>query len=202
MSIVGYVKNYWRRWNVGKAAAGDVNALNQLYRFEDPWGLDVPEEHFRFQETARIIQASIGRNLGSVLEVGCGEGLQTQYLAAMAKRIVGLDPSRRAIKRARARKIPNASFLVGDLLSAEGQFQERFDLITACEVLYYCSDCEIALEKLNKLSRACLVTYYRGAYERMDKFFCREGMRSETIRIASYEWKVVYWHTDGTVQRG
>ena len=63
-------------------------------------------------------------------------GSADQYLAPLADQLVALDPSARAIRRARVNKIANASFQVGDLMSYEPQFQQLFDLVTACEVLY------------------------------------------------------------------
>jgi len=193
MKLLYLLKKRWLRWNVRKASAGDAAAMNRLYLFEDPWGLNTTGEHFRFQETARIIRENIGDHFESILEIGCGEGLQTQYLAPLARYIVGLDPSSNAIKRARARGIANASFKVGELTSYAGLARGSFDLVMACEVLYYMPDFEEAFEKLNKLGSACVVTYHRGVFESLDNFFSSKKVISETIRGADCDWRVVYW---------
>jgi SAM-dependent methyltransferase len=193
MRAVKSLRKYWLRWNVDRAAGGDPAAMDRLYMFGDPWKLDSPGEHFRFQETARIIREKIGQRFGSILEIGCGEGLQTAYLAPLADRIVGLDPSAHAIKRANARHIPNAAFAVGDLDSYATKPDTRFDLVTACEVLYYMKDFEHACENLNKVARTCLVTYFKGAYERLDPCFAGKNFRSEIIKNAECEWKAVFW---------
>ncbi|KZS66499.1 putative S-adenosylmethionine-dependent methyltransferase/MSMEI_2290 [Mycobacterium pseudokansasii] len=43
------------------------------------------------------------RHHGDVLDVGCGEGLLMQRLAAVSRRVVGIDPDAAAVERARLR---------------------------------------------------------------------------------------------------
>jgi SAM-dependent methyltransferase len=193
MQALKSLRKYWLRWNVNRAAGGDTAAMNRLYLLGDPWKLDSPGEHFRFKETVRIIREKIAQRFGSILEIGCGEGLQTEYLAPLADRIVGLDPSAQAIKRADAKQLRNASFAVGDLDSYANKPDARFDLVTACEVLYYMKDFEQARENLNKLGRSCLVTYFKGAYERLDPFFDGKDFCTEVIKNSDCEWKVIFW---------
>ena len=47
--------------------------LDALYRIRDPWEMDTEPQRFRFRETNRLIDEHFGR-VGSLLEVGCGEG--------------------------------------------------------------------------------------------------------------------------------
>src|SRR5579859_274540 len=145
------LRKYWLKWNIRQAATGDVSAMNRLYLLGDPWKLNTTTEHFRFRETARIIREKIANHFDNILEIGSGEGLQTSYLAPLADRVVGLDPSSQAVLRANAKKIANASFVVGDFNGFINRSNERFDLVTACEVLYYMLDIDQAYEKLNNL---------------------------------------------------
>jgi len=57
-----------------------------------------------------------GPPLLRVLDVGCGSGVQSTYLAPYAKELVGVDLSEKLIKIAkkRCRAYPHAQFLVGD----------------------------------------------------------------------------------------
>jgi SAM-dependent methyltransferase len=183
----------WKRWNLGKAYRGDISALNALYCVRDPWRINSPEERLRFQETARVIREKIGVKIQGILEIGCGEGLQTETLALLATRVVGLDPSARAVARARARHIRNASFDVGDLTTWQKQSEESFELVTACECLYYMQDLETAYRALYKLGENCLVTYYEGAFARLDAFFAEKAVKSETIQGNDCKWRLVYW---------
>src|SRR3989442_15700665 len=100
---MNFLKRHWLSWQLRRSHKGDARAMARLYCLPAPWGLNVPEEHFRFRETARLVREKIGGHFGSILEIGCGEGLQTQYLAPLADRIVGIDPSSHAIKRARTK---------------------------------------------------------------------------------------------------
>ena len=68
-----------------------------------------------------------------------------------------------------------------------------FDLVTACEVLYYMTDLDRACERLTRLARNCVVTYHRGAFAQLDNYFAGKQVKSETIRGAACEWRVVYW---------
>jgi SAM-dependent methyltransferase len=170
--------------------------MERLYLVEDPWGLNSAEERFRYAETAGFIRDQIGDRLGSILEIGCGEGLQTMHFAPLADRIVGIDPSLRAVRRARDRGIANASFEVGDLISSARTLNTRFDLVTACEVIYYMEDPEQACQYLNSLGKNCLVTYYLGVSEEFDRFFGNKKVKTETIRGSSQGWRVVWWQNE------
>ena len=75
---------------------------------------------------------------GNILDVGCGHGLFTNYMAlrAPSRNIVGVDPSPAKIEVAKRTesKVPNVHYLLGDINDVlKGQ---RFDAITIVEVLY------------------------------------------------------------------
>ena len=193
MNYLQRLRKRWLNWNVKRACAGDAAAMDRLYLMGDPWGLDSKRERFRFEETSRLIRERVGARFGSILEIGCGEGLQTEYLVPLGGEIVGLDPSAHAIKRARERGLGKASFEVGTLTTYAGRPAGPFELVTACEVLYYLNDFEDAVARLNRLARACVVTYYQGAFARLDPFFAQKQVQRETIRGTNCEWRVVWW---------
>ena len=193
-----FLKKRWLKWQLKRLHKGDSQAMARVYRVRDPWGLDVPSEHLRFKETSRMIQERLGCRLGSILEIGSGEGLQTQYLAPLAERIVGIDPSQHAVKRARSLNIKSASFEVGDLLNFSAVSHDGpFDLVTACEVIYYLEDCDLerAFQNLNSLGRTCVVTYYQGMYARLDPFFKDKPVKAEPLRTELGEWKFIWWRS-------
>jgi 2-polyprenyl-3-methyl-5-hydroxy-6-metoxy-1,4-benzoquinol methylase len=187
------LRKYWLRWNVQRARAGDRAAMSRLYLVGDPWHLNSPAERLRFEETARFIREKLSSHFSSILEIGCGEGLQTEYLAPLTDRIVGVDPSSHAIKRASAKNICNASFAVGDLDSYADSCKEQFEVVTACEILYYLPDVKEACAKLSALGRTCLVTYYQGAFDQLDEHFNRMNVSSGFIHGPNCKWKIVYW---------
>jgi 2-polyprenyl-3-methyl-5-hydroxy-6-metoxy-1,4-benzoquinol methylase len=193
-----FLKKRWLKWQLKRLHKGDSQAMARVYRVRDPWGLDVPSEHLRFKETTRMIRDRMGDRLGSILEIGSGEGLQTQYLAPLAERIVGIDPSQHAVKRARSLNINNATFEVGDLLNFHAvEHNGPFDLVTACEVIYYLEDNQLerAFQNLNSLGRTCVVTYYQGMYARLDPFFKNKPVKLEQLRTELGEWRFVWWQS-------
>ncbi len=89
-----------------------------------------------------------------VLDLGCGNGLITDYLQRhTGARFLGIDISPEAIRR--AERIPNAelSFRVANMNALS--LPERFGLITAIDTLYYAAD-------LRKTVEACLSHLHSG----------------------------------------
>ena len=120
--------------------------------------------------------------------------IQTEFLAQVSAQQFGLDVSARAISRARER-IPRAQFHVGDLFDQPwGDQQHRFDLITACDVLYYMSDIPAALARMRHLARAGLVTFYAPASARVAPYLgVIEGVRHDWIFHGNTVWLVAWW---------
>lgn len=168
-----------------------------LYMVEDPWHMASPAEQYRFEQTNRIIRENFGL-VGSLLEVGCGEGHQTAYLERVCKRLTGLDVSGKAVLRARKR-CPQSMFLVGDIFSRELEGLAPFDLVVACEVVYYLDDVQSALDRLGRLSANRLVTYHAGVMPRLDPFFsCLRCSGTEILKYDVSHWRATWWRSTGT----
>ena len=190
---MGLLKKLWLQANIRSAhGSGDLKGMERVYKVRDPWNLTSETEMFRHRATASFIESRLPVPLGSILEVGCGEGAQTRALASMAKKIVGVDPSPEAIERARQQSIANANFVVGDLLGYPVP-QDKFDLVTACEVLYYLKDLEEGFHKLGQLGRHALVTYFQGEAERLDRFFNTKVVETTLISHQNQQWRLVFW---------
>jgi 2-polyprenyl-3-methyl-5-hydroxy-6-metoxy-1,4-benzoquinol methylase len=75
---------------------------------------------------------------GKILDLGCGHGLFTNYMAlkAPARELLGVDPSLVKIQAARLTEplVPNIRYLAGDINSVDDNL--RFDAITIVDVLY------------------------------------------------------------------
>lgn len=178
----------------GVRYSNDYRKLDNAYRMADPWLMTSPAEQFRFTETNRLILERIGR-VHSILEIGCGEGHQSLYLQQVCDRLTGLDVSARAVKRAGSR-CPQANFFVGDIFSHEVSTLAPFDLVVACEVLYYISDLPATLQRMRTIGRSCLVTYFDGERETLDRYVsdCLPGIFSEIIEFEQSWWHLLWWH--------
>jgi 2-polyprenyl-3-methyl-5-hydroxy-6-metoxy-1,4-benzoquinol methylase len=166
--------------------------LDMLYRITDPWDLDSGRERFRFEETNRLIRREFG-HVGSLLEVGCGEGHQSRYLTQVCDQLHGYDVSARAVERARKR-CPAGTFSVGTLSDIPDIGGRLYSLVVACEVLYYMKDVQAAIQIMSHLGSACLVTYYQSQQEHLDQTIIplQLGARS-VISNGTDAWIAVWW---------
>ncbi|QIG54013.1 class I SAM-dependent methyltransferase [Altererythrobacter sp. BO-6] len=177
--------------------SGRYGRLDTLYRMRDPWQLDGSLEQRRFMVTNRIIKARYGR-ANRLLELGCGEGMQSLHLREICHELTGLDVSPRAIARARER-LPGARFLAGPgeqlALLLPG---ERFDLVIACEVLYYAADPALLLSQLQSASDQLLVTVFAPLAGLLDG----PGWEAlEPITAGKLLWHCRVWRAPGVTLR-
>ncbi len=165
MNLAKLKRKIWFRLAMRGSGQNDPNKqLNRLYFIRDPWAIDTPGELKRIQATNDAIQKAFGR-IDTMLEVGAGEGVQSQHLAKLCNHLTGIDVSPRAIARARkraARHFPGATFNTGDLTAQSwADEQGKFDVVIAAEVLNYMSDPKAFLDRIARLSkRGWFLTYY------------------------------------------
>ncbi len=96
--------------------------------------LDWPEisyEHWhRYVYAERLVAGK------SVLDVACGEGYGCQWMARLAREVVGVDNSAEAISHASARyPAENLCFLQGSAESLPIQGRSLFDIVTSFETI-------------------------------------------------------------------
>src|SRR5688572_30209268 len=127
--VARLTKRSWMKHALRNISNNDNHVgLERAYRINDPWNLDSPVEHARFEATNRALESCFGR-VSSMLEVGCGEGLQSSYLQRLTDKLHGIDVSTTAVARARLR-VPDADFHVGDLCQLGWHEQgRRFDVV-------------------------------------------------------------------------
>lgn len=193
------LRDFWVRWGLRRVHYADqTRRLDLLYRVEDPWHMGSPQEQARFAWTNGVIKTHLPRP-ETLLEIGCGEGHQSQFFSRVCRRLYGIDISSRAVQRARQR-CPGADFATGD------PFNFRFadippvvDLVTACEMVYYVKDTAQVIERMCALGRACLVTYYQGHANVLDRHFAKlPGCKQERFRFGKAEWIAMWWCNEGT----
>jgi len=188
-------RRLWMKYALrGVGGSDNHSRLDLAYNVEDPWNMDSALEQARFQATNRIIEENFGR-VGTLLEIGCGEGHQTQYLARLSDQQYGIDVSAHAIARARLR-LPQAHFAATDLFNLPWPDQ-RFDLITACEVLYYLSDPAATLQRMRQLGRSGLVTFFAPASGRIGPHLdAIPGLHKDWIYHGGTSWLVGWWRDE------
>lgn len=100
------------------------------------------------------------QEIGSALEVGCGEGELTIKLARACPQVAAFDIAPEVIEEAR-RRIETAQ--VSARLRADNIFnldpsRDSADLVVCCEVMEHLDDPQLALEKLHGVCRRYLIT--------------------------------------------
>jgi SAM-dependent methyltransferase len=158
----GVVSKAWRRYALRNVGSNDNHSgLERLYALPDPWDMASASEQSRFGQTNIALDRLSGR-VNTILEVGSGEGHQSRYLSRLCDRLYGFDVSARAVSRAQS-LLPHCHFgegrLPGPLPWTLGS-GEKYDLVVACEVLYYLKDIDAAVRQMSSLGRRCFVSFY------------------------------------------
>ena len=194
------IRRTWMKYALRGVAQADAHRrLDLAYKVRDPWKMESEQEQFRFEETNHLLHRALiapAPRAGSILEIGCGEGHQSEHLIRMCDRLTGIDVSPTAIERAKKR-LPAAEFLAGDLFGQPWSGEEnRFDIVTAFEVLYYLSDIPRTLAAMSRLGRACIVTYFGPSARVVDAPLQAMPIAGrDTFKFADTEWNVAWWRS-------
>ena len=192
--MIRHARRLWGRiWLKGVQYSGRYDRLDWLYLFKDPWELANPLEAQRFSATNALL-SEVAPDCASLLEVGCGEGAQTQWLQQVCTSVTGIDVSERAIARARV-AMPETRFAVVRAEDAERHFSgERFDCAVLCEVLYYAADPAAVLAAMQQLTGRIVVTVFAPRLARLEHLFAAPGWREcAPITAGDTRWACYFW---------
>jgi cyclopropane fatty-acyl-phospholipid synthase-like methyltransferase len=121
-----------------RGGAGERARLffDDLWTQGDYWRLETSE--FDQARYARSVQLLNDRRYSRALEIGCGAGAFTRFLAGMSDRVVGLDVSTAAIDRARTQVADvSVEFRVANIMETASEEEGPWDLIVMNETVYY-----------------------------------------------------------------
>ncbi|HLF15545.1 MAG TPA: SAM-dependent methyltransferase [Bacteroidota bacterium] len=144
--------------------SNDHGELERMFHtLKDPWNFESSRYE---QERLKLLLGEVERHSnGSILEVGCAEGVFSSMLSTVTRRVVGIDVSPTAVARARER-CPGMTFMTTSLEAFEPE--AKFDLVVCAETLYYIQDVREAINKLSSLGRRCIVSYIQREAGRLD----------------------------------
>jgi 2-polyprenyl-3-methyl-5-hydroxy-6-metoxy-1,4-benzoquinol methylase len=196
------LQRVWKRLVLTGVLSRDAHRRMELmYRLRDPWRAEAPREQLRFIETDRFITEHVGPRVATILELACGEGHHSEHLARIGPQLTGIDVSRTAIQRAR-RRVPAATFVHGEVFEQPwARERGRFDLVTACEVLYLVRDKTRLLRAMDRLGHHCVVTYYAPAEHLCEReVMAMPGAIQTRVQREGMTWVLVHWK--GEAARG
>ena len=187
-------RRLWMRYALRGVSGNDSHRRLELaYRIGDPWNMASELERFRFERTNAIIEREFP-GARTMLEIGCGEGHQSEYLQRVCSQLYGIDVSKTAIERAKSR-LPGGQFWAGEIFGQPwGSQPGSFDVVVACEVLYYMADVQRTLDEMSRLGKFCLVTIFTPAIGRVGPALERiPGVRKDWFGRREAQWAAAYW---------
>jgi SAM-dependent methyltransferase len=111
--------------------------FDDLWGKGDPWELETSA--YESARYARLLGAIDQRRYPNVLEIGCGAGSFTKRLAPLAQRLLAVDVSQEAIRKAQVAFGPTSQveFRVANIMDYDPQAEGPWDLIVMSEMIYF-----------------------------------------------------------------
>lgn len=158
--------------------------IREFNPFEDEivsqeWIASVEQEEGLFREMhiyPRLRQWHVQANPRIILEVGCGQGVCSDYLCDEATNYIGIDPSRYLIERAQHQRYSrfNKSFKLGNAYDLPLE-DESVDGVVLVNVLFHLKDLALANREISRVlqpgGQVFIITANPSHYDRWEQYF-------------------------------
>lgn len=110
---------------------------------------DTNENKTRDLEGVSVIETLSNIHFENCLEIGCGTGKNTTWLASKAQQVTAVDLTAEMVEKAKLKvQSPNVNFVIADILEAWNFAPQPFDLATFSLVLEHIENLVPVFEKL------------------------------------------------------
>jgi 2-polyprenyl-3-methyl-5-hydroxy-6-metoxy-1,4-benzoquinol methylase len=110
---------------------------------------DTNENKTRDLEGLSVIETLSNVKFDTCLEIGCGTGKNTLWLASRAQQVTAVDLTQEMIEKAKLKvQTPNVSFKIADILEDWNFTTQQYDLATFSLVLEHIQNLDLIFEKL------------------------------------------------------
>ncbi len=135
--------------NLFEAQQFERRAYNNLFSTGNPY--DSKAHIMLYQKSVELIKKYTKKNY-LLLDIGCGDGRLERSLFKYCQRILGIDISEVAIKKAMLKnKVRNVKFLVDSIESFKPK--EKFDVVTMLNFIEHVYDLNTVMKKVYKLMK-------------------------------------------------
>ena len=122
-----------------------VNSIKNIQKAYDEWAeiYDSNNNPTRDLNIKALREASLELSEKNILEIGCGTGLNTGYLAQQAQQVKGIDFSEKMLAKARTRvNQENVQFITADITQEWSFLESSVDIIVGNLVLEHIENLE------------------------------------------------------------
>jgi ubiquinone biosynthesis O-methyltransferase len=110
-----------------------------------------PRFRRRFEKITNLLERVIPATAGHALDVGCGTGIFSRYLARKGWKVTAIDASPEMIEEARNYESKDEIDFQNCIIEAFDEVPNSFDLILCLSMLEYIEDDEAAIQKFHQL---------------------------------------------------
>lgn len=143
----------------------DTNERRFIGHFEEMYQAEDSERFDSwFERDLRALRKAIsytilsGYNYSSILDIGCGKGTFTHLLKKHNNRVVGIDLSETAIRKAKE-SYPDIEFIAMDVRDLSS-LDEQFELVVVMTTFAYVDEWPVVVETLASMTRWLYVAEY------------------------------------------
>ena len=116
---------------------------------------DTNENKTRDLEGVSVIETLSDVQFESCLEIGCGTGKNTVWLASKAQQVTAVDLTQEMIEKAKLKvQSSNVHFIIADILEEWNFTSQQYDLATFSLVLEHIENLELIFKKLKAVIKA------------------------------------------------